>query len=423
MFSAVLKEITGYFGKAFLTSAFFPSLFFWMLNLALGVLSVGLDDVLAWWGQLDGQVQGFLTAAFLIWVLFIAYVLHVFMGGLSRFYEGRWGFLKAIPQAMEERSKRTWRKLRHQDEALGEQIRALTARQGAFEQLLDREAPSLPYGTRVDVAALAQEAAGLYDQVRDWTANDYLDDDQWGGMAEKLGSIQARILALSEGELNQHKAEIGSGSKADLVFRAPYEFLKDLIGQLEQERLAVYQEWSVAFPSRLNWVMPTQLGNHLRAAETYSFLRYNLDAAVIWPRLRETLPKEFVARLGEAKMNMDLMIVLTTLALIFGVVWGGVFLALPDASLAVYKWVAAPVVLLAGIGIARVAYLNAAESALSYGELLKTAFDLYRWKVLEVLHLEPPPDLESEKKLWGEIGGLLYRNYPFQTPWKHRAEE
>ena len=56
---------------------------------------------------------------------------------------------------------------------------------------------------------------------------------------------------------------------------------------------------------------------------------------------------------------------------------------------------------------------------LSYGELLKTAFDLYRWDALKSLHLDLPPDLESEKKLWGEIGGLLYRNYPLKTPWKH----
>jgi len=175
----------------------------------------------------------------------------------------------------------------------------------------------------------------------------------------------------------------------------------------------------VAFPARLAWVMPTRLGNHLRAAETYSFLRYNLDAAVIWPRLRETLPEKFAGRLGEAKMNMDLMLVLTTLALVFGIVWGGILIAAPDASLAVYKWVVAPVVFLVGVGISRLAYLNAAQSALSYGELLKTAFDLYRWNVLKALHLDLPPDLESEKELWGEIGGLFYRNYLFKTSWKH----
>ena len=119
MFSTVLKEITGYFGKSFLLSVFFPSLFFWMLNLALGLLSVGLDDALDWWGKLDGQVQGFLAVASLIWVFFTAYVLHILMGQLTRFYEGRWGFLRAIPRAMQARSKRTWKTLREQEETMG----------------------------------------------------------------------------------------------------------------------------------------------------------------------------------------------------------------------------------------------------------------------------------------------------------------
>jgi hypothetical protein len=413
MFSTVLAQITGYFGKAFLMSVFFPSLFFWMLNLALGVLSVGLDEVLEQWGQLDGQVQGFLAAALLIWVLFTAYVLHIFMGELTKFYEGRWGFLKAIPRAMRERSKKAWKRLRDRDEALGDQIRALKARQEVFEKLLDRDVPPLPYGTRVDVPAMAQEATVLYDQVRDWTAEDYLDDEKWNEMEEKLGSLQARILALSEDELDRHKTAIGAGSKADLVFRAPYEFLKNLVGELEQERLAVYQEWSVAFPARLSWVMPTELGNHLRTAATYPFLRYNLDAPVIWPRLQETLPEKFAGRLGEAKMNMDLMLVLTTLALIFGIAWGVIFAVWAN------DWLAALIAFLVSMAIARVAYLNASQSALSYGELLKTAFDLYRWDALKALHFDLPPDLESEKKLWGEIGGLLYRNYPLKTEWKH----
>ena len=419
MFSTVLEGITGYFGKSFLISVFFPSLFFWMLNLALAALSMGLNNVLNWWGKQDGQVQGFLGAAFLIWVLFMAYVLHIFMSALTRLYEGRWEFFKAIPQALQSRNKKKWKELRARDEELGRQIRALGKRREAFEQLLDRDIAPLPYGARVDIEALAGEASALYDKMRDWTAGEYLDNEKWKEIEDKLGSIQAQILALSEDELEQHQREIGPDSKAGLIFSEPYEFLKDLVGQLEQERLEVYQKWSVAFPARLAWVMPTRLGNHLRAAETYSFLRYNLDAAVIWPRLRETLPEKFAGRLGEAKMNMDLMLVLTTLALVFGIVWGGILIAAPDASLAVYKWVVAPVVFLVGVGISRLAYLNAAQSALSYGELLKTAFDLYRWNVLKALHLDLPPDLESEKELWGEIGGLFYRNYLFKTSWKH----
>jgi hypothetical protein len=419
MFSTVLEGITGYFGKSFLISVFFPSLFFGMLNLALTVLAVGLNDALDWWAKQDGQVQGFLAAALLIWTLFTAYALHLFMHELSKLYEGRWRVLKPIWQPMRRRNREAWKAYRNRDEELGGQVQALKARQRAFETLLNRDVPPLPYGTRVDVAALDGDAAALYGQVRDWTADDYLDDAKWQAFEGELASIQARVLALSEDELARHKTALGPGSKVDLIFRAPYKFLQDLVGQLAQQQLEIYQEWSVAYPARLKWVMPTRLGNHLRAAETYSYLRYNLDAAVVWPRLQELLPDEFAGRLSEAKMNLNLMLVLTTLSLFFGVLWGGVLAAVPDASLAIYKWVVAPLAALAGLGVARVAYLNAAQGALAYGELLKTAFDLYRWQVLEALRLELPPDLESEKVLWGEIGGFLYRNYPLARAWKH----
>jgi hypothetical protein len=419
MFSTVLKEITGYFGKSFLISVFFPSLFFWMLNLTLAVLSIGLEDVLKWWDGIDGQIQGFLAVGALIGVIFSAYVLHIFMGELTNVFQGRWPILKFFPEFMRKRSQEKWKKLRAQDEELGTKIQALRGRQEALRQLFDRDQPPLPYGVQVDVSVMAQEATALYDQIRDWTADDYLDNEKWAALEEQLSALQARILALSESELEQHETEL---SKANLLFRAPEEFLDGLISQMEQDRLAVYQEWSVAFPGRLNWVMPTRLGNHLRAAETYSFMRYNLDAAVVWPRLRETLPEKFAGRLGDAKTNMDLMIVLTTLALIIGLVWAGIFVFVPDAFLAVQKWVAAPIALVVSISIARVAYLNAAQSALAYGELLKTAFDLYRWDALKSLHLELPKDLASEKEVWGQVVGLLYRNYPFTAEWKHGAD-
>ncbi len=419
MFSTVLKEISGYFGKSFLVSVFFPGLFFWMLNLALGVLAVGLEQSLAWWESLNGQVQAFLTAAFLIWALFTAYVLHIFMDVLTRFYEGQWRWLKFIPAAMRRRSQNEWKALRASDETLGGQLRALQARQEALEKILNRETPALAYGERVDASAVAQDAGAFHDQIRDWTVADYLDDAKWQELEERLSALQARVLALSEDELAQHRAQIGPGSKADLVFRLPSESLQSLVGQLEQERLTVYQEWTMAFPARLSWVQPTRLGNHLYAAETYSFLRYKLDATVIWPRLREALPEKFANRLSDAKTNLDLMLVLTSLALVFGIVWGGIFLLVPERHLEVYKWIAAPIAVLLSLGMARVAYLNAAQSALAYGELLKAAFDLYRWEALKALHLDLPADLEGEKARWGQVCGLFYRNYPLDVPWKH----
>lgn len=419
MFDTALQLISDYLGKSFLVSFFFPSLFFWTLNLALGVLSLGLDDVLRWWGEQDGQVQAFLTAAFLVLIFLTAYLLRIFMGQLTRFYQGEWGGLKSLLAVVQKRNEETWEALHSRSVELGDKVRVLKARQKSLDQIFNRDAPSPSYGAQPDVSAMAREATTLYEQVRAWTVEDYLDDEKWQPLMEQLDAIQRRVLALSASELEQHEAQVGSGSPVDMLFRTLDESLKELVGCWEQDQLQVYHEWTETFPAQLNRVRPTRLGNHLAAAETYSFLRYNLDAAIIWPRLREILPEKFADRLSDAKMNMDLMLVLTTLALAFGVAWGGILLAAPDAALRVYKWVAAPIAFAPGLAVARLTYLTAAQSARAYGEIFKAAFDLYRWDLLKALHLDLPPSLENEKELWGQVSSLFYRNYPLQTPWKH----
>jgi hypothetical protein len=54
-------------------------------------------------------------------------------------------------------------------------------------------------------------------------------------------------------------------------------------------------------------------------------------------------------------------------------------------------------------------YRNAVQAALSYAEKLKSAFDLYRWSVLDQLHILRPSDLQEERALWEQLTSMLYR--------------
>ena len=50
MFSTILKEVTGYFDRRSLLSAFFPSVIAWATTLILWIaLSTGMSDALAAW--------------------------------------------------------------------------------------------------------------------------------------------------------------------------------------------------------------------------------------------------------------------------------------------------------------------------------------------------------------------------------------
>ena len=56
------------------------------------------------------------------------------------------------------------------------------------------------------------------------------------------------------------------------------------------------------FPIR---VMPTQLGNILRAAEERPKNQYGLDTFICWPRLWLLLPESIKAELTEARMTLN----------------------------------------------------------------------------------------------------------------------
>jgi hypothetical protein len=152
-------------------------------------------------------------------------------------------------------------------------------------------------------------------------------------------------------------------------------------------------------------VMPTRLGNVLRASELHPSLRYSIDAAIAWPRLYGLLPDSFVESLGQAKSQMDLISVWTVLSLAFAVVGGGLaaFL-LPFYAGAACAWLGA---LSAGLS-----YHALVRNAIPYAELVKSAFDVHRYAIFDALGWKHPPDLDAENAQWTAITQLWYQVTP-----------
>src|SRR5665213_2035688 len=65
---------------------------------------------------------------------------------------------------------------------------------------------------------------------------------------------------------------------------------------------------SDSFPVKESSILPTRLGNVIRAFEGYPNARYGIDAIVLWPRLVQKLPKEFTESLDAAKSSFDFML-------------------------------------------------------------------------------------------------------------------
>jgi hypothetical protein len=299
MFSTVLQELKGYFGRDFMLSAFFPLLIFVGASLALFLeITQGLGTALATWEKLSALIQVVALLSGLVVVAFLAYLIDNFQYSITRFFEGYWSRIPLLSR-----------------------LRNL----------------------RVD----------LYKK-------------RW----EHLNALAQSAETVTEAN------------------------------EVIAEQLAFYPP-----PNHIDKMMPTKIGNILRAAELHAYDRYGIDSTIIWSRLRPLLKAEALAPLEDKKTTLELMLLMSLLGILFATIW------CPVLAIFTHRW---DLFLLSALGIplAWICYQNAIQSALAYGEQVKATFDLYRNDLLKALNRPIPSDTETERKEWLRLSRFFYRNLP-----------
>ena len=69
--------------------------------------------------------------------------------------------------------------------------------------------------------------------------------------------------------------------------------------------------------------------------------------------------------------------------------------------------------------VARLAYVGAVHSAMSYGEAVTVAFDLHRFDLLTQLHLPLPADIEQERKIASQVSLMWRQGVPPTLSYDH----
>jgi len=152
-------------------------------------------------------------------------------------------------------------------------------------------------------------------------------------------------------------------------------------------------------------VLPTRLGNILRAAEDHALERYEINAVVVWPRLYVVLPDPFVAAIAAAKTPLDLMSVMGALASVFAVC-GTIVSAI------LLPWYAAVACFGGGVLIMWLTYIGAVQTARPYAQLVRAAFDVHRGLLLDATGLKRPRSYGEERRQWEQISHLWYQGAP-----------
>jgi hypothetical protein len=158
------------------------------------------------------------------------------------------------------------------------------------------------------------------------------------------------------------------------------------------------------FPAAPSSVLPTRLGNVMRCFETYPRERYRISAIPLYPRLIATVDKDYAAVMDSAKASFDFMLNISALSaslslsiLVTGL-WYPLLLARPRL------WVIWLLEVAFFGCVAFASYLLMVGRASAWGELVRGAFDLYRWPLLKQLgYRRMPNDLNQERDVWHGI--------------------
>jgi hypothetical protein len=160
-------------------------------------------------------------------------------------------------------------------------------------------------------------------------------------------------------------------------------------------------------------VLPTRLGNVMRAAELYPLYRYDAELILVWPRLRQVLPQESIRDVEEARGTLEFLLVLS--------LWFSSF-ALLAPCISGLAGGSAPVALTCfalGGGGAYASYLSGVAAATEYGENLRSLFDTHRLTLLQQLRLPLPTSHDVERERWRDLAAFIGRGVPLHGDYDH----
>lgn len=169
----------------------------------------------------------------------------------------------------------------------------------------------------------------------------------------------------------------------------------------------------IQYPTRDDRIMPTTLGNVLRAGEDSAGGRYGLMSMTVYPRMYPFLSDKLDKAISR---QLDLIDATSALCLAFA---AAALATLPVVVIRHDWWSLLPAGLAASSWLCYRSALNAAKD---HGTLFATAFDLHRFDLIKNLHYPLPETVEQEWKFNRALSRFLQRGDPVFYP-AHLADQ
>jgi hypothetical protein len=164
-------------------------------------------------------------------------------------------------------------------------------------------------------------------------------------------------------------------------------------------------------------LLPTRVGNAIRAFERHSNVRWGLDGVTVWPRIEALLSAE------ERELHVDSSInfyIFINAAL--GALAVGAFLVVDQALHAPQSasyWPLYAIPFASGY----VLYRAAIGPAIDWGDRVRSSIDLHRLEIYEKLGVRAPTSFSDERQLADRVNKALRYGHPLLNDDLWRAEK
>ncbi|MDX6383073.1 MAG: hypothetical protein QOK48_646 [Blastocatellia bacterium] len=189
---------------------------------------------------------------------------------------------------------------------------------------------------------------------------------------------------------------------------------------ISKQRAEHLQILNASFPRDRDLVLPTRLGNVIRSFEDYSYRQYGMESITLWPRLIAKIDKDYAVAIDETKASFDFVMncsMLSALMALIILISGLVYPLLLTSWSSVGLWLPWVIEIAVSAGVAYWFYVLSLSRASAWGEVVKSAFDLYRWDLLKHLgYQRMPVTMAEERAIWNDVyQQMLYGDSP-HTP-------
>jgi hypothetical protein len=192
------------------------------------------------------------------------------------------------------------------------------------------------------------------------------------------------------------------------------ELGEEFPSESRMKRDAIMKELSDQFPDQKKWLLPTAFGNTLRAFEVYPRVMYGIESIDGWSRLIAVIPEDFRILIDNAKAQVDFWVNI-------GVV--GLLLFVEYLSIAYYvKSVNSLWILIIILLMILIAPWRARRVAVEWGDMVKAAFDIYRFKLIAALGIDEPRNRDEEREIWTKYSQAVIYRLPDELPDLKKAE-